>query len=99
MAGTIEIWDTSDRATPLSKSVTEVQILQSLTSYFADELGAKGLGDSDSLLSSGVLDSLAIVRLLSFVEEEFDVEISDADFDPENFETLGTITKLIASQG
>ncbi len=81
----------------MNTTVTEVQILETLTSYFADELGAKGLGGDDSLLSSGVLDSLAIVRLLSFVEEEFDVEISDADFDPENFETLNTITKLIAS--
>ena len=77
--------------------MTEVQILQALTTYFADELGAKDLGGDDSLLSSGVLDSLAIVKLLSFVEEEFDVEISDADFDPENFETLNTIAKLIAN--
>lgn len=78
-------------------TVTEVQILRSLTAYFAKELGAKELGAEDSLLSSGLLDSLAIVKLLSFVEEEFNVEISDADFDPENFETLNSITKLIAS--
>lgn len=77
--------------------MTEVQILETLTAYFAKELGAKELGADDSLLSSGLLDSLAIVKLLSFVEEEFDVEISDADFDPENFETLSSITKLIAN--
>ena len=77
--------------------MTDVQILETLTNYFSDELGAKDLGGDDSLLSSGILDSLAIVKLLSFVEDEFDVEIADADFDPENFETLNTITKLIAS--
>lgn len=77
--------------------MTEVQILQTLTTYFADELGAKSLGSDDSLLSSGILDSLAIVKLLAYVEEEFDIEIADADFDPENFETLNSIAKLIAS--
>ena len=97
MADIIELWDTAAAEAPLSNTVTEVQILQSLTGYFSDELGAKDLASDDSLLSSGVLDSLAIVKLLSFIEEEFDVEIADADFDPENFETLKTIAKLIVS--
>jgi acyl carrier protein len=97
MAEHIELWDTRTATGVLRKTVTEVQILQTLTAYFSKELGAKDLGADDSLLTSGMLDSLAIVKLLSFVEEEFDVEISDADFDPENFETLTSITKLIAS--
>lgn len=77
--------------------MTEIQILENLTAYFAKELNAKDLGPDDPLLSSGLLDSLAIVKLLSYVEEEFDVEISDADFDPDNFESLSTIAKLVAS--
>jgi methoxymalonate biosynthesis acyl carrier protein len=78
--------------------VTEVQILETLKTYFAKEQGAKDLGPEDSLLSSGVLDSLAIVKLLSFLEDEFDVEIDDADFDPENFENLRSIVKLVANE-
>jgi acyl carrier protein len=77
--------------------MTDVQILQTLRQYFGDELGANDLGPDDPLLSRGLLDSLAIVKLLSFIEDEFDVEIADADFDPENFETLSSITKLIAN--
>lgn len=97
MADPLYLWDTAAATGPVSTRVTEVQILEILTKYFSDELGAKDLGRDDSLLSSGILDSLAIVKLLSFVEDEFDVEIADADFDPENFETLNTITKLIAN--
>ena len=78
--------------------MTDVQILQTLTTYFTKELGAGDLTADSQLLSSGLLDSLAIVKLLSFVEDEFDVEIADADFDPENFETLSRITTLIAEQ-
>ena len=76
--------------------MTNVQIIEKLTTYFGKEQGAKDLSPSDSLLEKGVLDSLAIVKLLSYLEEEFDVEIDDADFDPENFETIDSIAKLVA---
>lgn len=98
MAERIELWDTATVSRPANTIVTEVQISQILSNYFGNELGAKDLKGDDSLLSSGILDSLAIVKLLSFVEDEFDVEIADADFDPENFETLNSIARLIASQ-
>jgi len=78
--------------------VTDVQILETLQSYFAKEQNAKDLSADSPLLTSGLLDSLGIVKLLSFIEDEFDAEIDDADFDPENFETLNSITKLISNQ-
>ena len=53
------------------------------------------LTDNEPLLTSGFLDSIAIVKLLTYIEQEFDVEISDADFDPDNFETIDTIVTLI----
>lgn len=78
--------------------MTDVQILETLQGYFAKDLNAKDLNADSPLLTTGLLDSLGIVKLLSFIEDEFDAEIDDADFDPENFETLGSITKLISSQ-
>ena len=53
------------------------------------------LTDDEPLLTSGFLDSIAIVRLLTYIEQEFDVEIRDADFDPDNYETIATIATLI----
>jgi acyl carrier protein len=77
--------------------VTDVQAIEHLQAYFAKELRGKTLAPDDGLLSSGLLDSLAIVKLLSYLEDEFDVEIDDADFDPENFETINSIAALISS--
>ena len=53
------------------------------------------LTDDEPLLTTGFLDSFAIVKLLTYIEQEFDVEISDADFDPDNFETIDAIATLI----
>ena len=78
--------------------VTDVQILEALQTYFANEQNTATLKPDDPLLTSGLLDSLGIVKLLSFIEDEFDTEVDDADFDPENFETLSSITKLISGQ-
>lgn len=56
------------------------------------------LGDSDSLLTSGILDSMRIVKLLTFLENEFRLEISDDEFDPDNFDSLASIARLIAEK-
>ncbi len=63
--------------------------------YFAKEAGRPELGEQDSLLEGGILDSLAIVKLIAFLEERFGVELSDDEFDPDNFETIATISELI----
>jgi len=41
-----------------------------------------------SLLTSGILDSLALIRLINFIEEKFNVVIEDEDIVPDNFETI-----------
>lgn len=43
------------------------------------------------LLEGGALDSLGIMQLVVFVGEEFGIEVTDEDFAPENFETVGTL--------
>ena len=76
------------------------EIIGKLRSYFESEkAGAVSeLSDDDSLLDAGFLDSLAIVRLLAWLEETFAVEVPDDDLDPDNFESLSAIAALIAEK-
>ncbi|MDN5202269.1 phosphopantetheine-binding protein [Fulvivirgaceae bacterium BMA10] len=53
------------------------------------------LGCSESLLEKGIVDSLAIVNLVSFVENEFDVKISNDDITIQNFESVEAISNLV----
>jgi acyl carrier protein len=41
------------------------------------------------------LDSLSIIRLVSYLEEEFSISVADEDLVPENFQTLNQINELI----
>jgi len=69
---------------------------QIIREYIQKEIATgREISNDESLLVAGVLDSLAVVKLVAYVEDQFDVEIPDSDFDPDNFESVATITQLI----
>lgn len=56
------------------------------------------LKDSDPLLESGVLDSLGVLDLVSYVEQEFSVHVADDELLPENFQTIDRIAAFVESK-
>jgi acyl carrier protein len=52
--------------------------------------------DTD-LLAGGVLDSIAVLRLATFVGEEFGIEIRPADFVIENFRSVEAVAAFVES--
>ena len=48
-----------------------------------------------TLIDEGILDSLAIISLVSEIEEEFDVQIPTVEIVPENFNSAKAIWDLI----
>jgi acyl carrier protein len=49
------------------------------------------LADGTSLLETGILDSLSLLRLVVFLEERFGVAMSDTDLLPEDFSSVNAI--------
>ena len=49
------------------------------------------LANDTSLLDSGILDSLGLLRLVVFLEERFGITMDDADLLPENFASVNSI--------
>ncbi len=67
---------------------------------FVMESLAKGkaitvLADDESLTEKGVLDSLGIFRLVSFLETTFHLRIADEEITHENFQTIDAIEKFV----
>ena len=50
------------------------------------------------LLAKHVIDSLGMLKLVSLIEEEFDVEIDDDDVVPDNWKTIRDIAALVESK-
>ena len=50
------------------------------------------------LVSSGVLDSVATLRLVTFLEQEFGIQVEAHEADEEHLNTLASIAGLVASK-
>ncbi len=71
--------------------------------FILDELlmrgdGGKRLDPEESLITTGVLDSLALLRLVLFLEEQFGITVEDGDLVPGNFQNLNTIQAFVQSK-
>ena len=55
--------------------------------------------DDSQLLNSGIIDSLGVLDLVSFIENEFKITISEEDLLAENFETIASMTTFIERKG
>lgn len=51
--------------------------------------------DSDNIFELGFVNSLFAMKLVSFVEREFDVEIDNEDLDINNFKCVDNIAQLV----
>ena len=49
----------------------------------------------DTPLLAGVIDSLGLMQLISYIEEEFDVAIDDSEVTASNFRTVADIERLV----
>ena len=51
-----------------------------------------------SLLENGMIDSLNILKLISFIEERFKTKVLDEELTPENFDSLAAISRLVGKR-
>jgi acyl carrier protein len=52
--------------------------------------------EQTSLVRSGLLDSVGLVRLAAFLEQRLGIEIPDRDVTVEHFDSLGAIEAYVA---
>ena len=57
-----------------------------------------GVGDNDSLLEAGIIDSMAVLEIVGHIEQQYGVTVSDDDMMPENFDTIEAIAAFIDSR-
>lgn len=55
----------------------------------------KAFDDDQSLILSGLLDSLAVIHIVVFMEKEFGVDFSEVYFDQDQFDSINLMVKFI----
>ncbi|MEX2126169.1 MAG: DapH/DapD/GlmU-related protein [Woeseia sp.] len=81
-----------DSAEPVSPAVRQ-QVCEYLENDLFIEFGPGAFGLTDSLIDAGILDSLALVRLLLWIEEKFQIDLDFASLDPAD---IDSVEKIVA---
>ncbi|HEX9869470.1 MAG TPA: acyl carrier protein [Candidatus Tectomicrobia bacterium] len=84
------------------KNSTGQEIGQAIKKFILDEFlpgeDPSALTDSTPLLTGGILDSLATVSLVLFLEERYQIKIEAHDTTVDYFNTISDIEQLIRSK-
>jgi acyl carrier protein len=51
--------------------------------------------DEVSFLEEGIVDSIGVLELVSFVEEKFNIPVRDQDVTPDNFDSVKRLAEFI----
>jgi acyl carrier protein len=77
-------------------------IKQTVKSYILEEFLAgenpDALTDSTPLITGGVLDSIATIKLVSFIEKSFKVEVEAHEMGVDSLDNLSRIAELVQSK-
>ena len=74
-------------------------VMNTIKNYILDEFlpgeDPTKLTPTTPLMSSGILDSIATLKLITFLEQEFDVHVKAHEADEEHLNTLNAICELV----
>lgn len=58
----------------------------------------KAIGDQDSLIRGGIIDSTGIHELILFLEEKFQLSVPPEDMIPANFDSIHTVDAYVTQK-
>lgn len=79
-----------------------MQIEEKIKSFISKNLlfSDDGFGYSDeaSFLQEGIVDSVGVMELVAFIEEEMHVKVDDQDITPDNFDSVSKLSAYVRRQ-
>ena len=76
-------------------TATESTIREFMVNEVLYDRDMKDLKPEDPLITRGLLDSLSILKTVTFCEERFGISIPDQEVLPDHFESVRTIAALV----
>ena len=66
-----------------------------ITETFLSRNPSQDFSDDTSLIESGIIDSLGIIKTLDFIERQFGFKVPEQDVIPEYFDNIRTIASYV----
>jgi len=74
------------------------KITRFINNEFLDNSESENIPDDLDLIEAGIIDSLGILRIVVFLEEELNVVIEPEQMVPKNMSSIGAILRLVDSE-
>lgn len=56
------------------------------------------LSDELNLLDTGILDSLAVLKLVAYIENEFDIALAPEEIDMDNLNSINAVAAIVENK-
>lgn len=79
------------------KTQVEIENKNKIKNYIisATLSDTKAINDDTLIFETGLLDSMGLLFLVEYLNEEFNIEVKDDELLPENFQSVNSILKFI----
>jgi acyl carrier protein len=65
---------------------------------FPSPAGSSEIGPEQSLFEAGILDSIGVLSLVTWLEQEFGIVVDDEDVVPENIDGVGPLVRYVEAK-
>lgn len=82
--------------------MTPIEVTERVRAYITENFlymrPDYSIGEEDSLLGKGIIDSMGVIEVITFIQQEFGIIIDDDDITEENLGNLAAISRYVASK-
>jgi acyl carrier protein len=77
---------------------TKVFLRQFILENFLFTDDAAAVGDDDSLVARGIIDSLGVLEIIEFLETKFAVKVAEDEMVPDNLDSINKLAAYLATK-
>jgi acyl carrier protein len=79
----------------MSRAENKQKLITFLETIRRPDVAVETVGDNDDLVNSGLVDSLALLEIITFLETEFGMDFSDTGIDSDQLSSIANVLDLI----
>lgn len=76
----------------------KLELMEFLRTIQRPDYPLAAIDEESGLVESGLIDSLALLQIVSYLEQSYRVDFNERGIDPENLRSIHSILELIARE-
>jgi acyl carrier protein len=70
-------------------------VRDSIRAFVVETFFVDDFSDEEPFLRSGIIDSMGMLQLVAFIQEQFGIQVLDEELVPENLDSVARVTAFV----